>query len=333
MSANKNKMSNHLDSSVIRFFILAFFVSASVLAYRATRYSPCKEVVFIVKTKDLVEGKLVKFVDNTSNAVSWEWDFDDGSKVITNKEALHVFKKQGAYNVRLRVNGICQEVQKIIIKERPFIIDVTKLAVFNLPASIIVGEELVLSDKTPNATTWEWRFGETAGVNSKKKLAKYTYETPGLKTVSLIVNGDIKHATNKKIDVLPLRREEVQVNVIASVNRTVGRRISNAPTSEALGQHANASNTDKDEIPYITGNSFKKKLMLVSQKKLTADAFKEYLCGDLNKTIIVNGEKTTFLEFCELIKEKNLKVKEVKLYRNDNNCITNITIKRSKYIL
>ena len=325
MSTNTNKMSNHIDKLVIRFFIITFFVSASVLAYKATLYSPCKEVTFAIKTKEFVEGKLIKFVDNTANAVSWEWNFGDGSKYTNNKEALHIFKKPGEYNVSLLVNGICQEVRNIVIKEKKFIIDSTKLAVFNLPASIRVGKKLVVVDKTPNATTWEWRFGETAGANSTKKLAKYTYETPGLKTVSLVVNGDIRHATNKKIEVLPIKKERGQINVVSSVKRTV-KRINDAPISNPLGAGPKI-------IPYISEKSFKNKLNLVSRKKLSANAFKEYLCGDLNKSIVVNGQKTTFLELCELIAIKKLRIKEVKLFREDGNCITNITIKRSRYIL
>ena len=323
--STKNKMSNHIDKSVTHFFIIAFFVSASVLAYKATKYSPCKEVKFDIKTKEFVEGKLIKFVDNTANAVSWEWNFGDGSKYTNNKEALHIFKKPGEYNVSLLVNGICQETRKLVIKEKEFMIDSTKLAVFNLPKSIRVGKELVVSDKTANASTWEWRFGETAGANSTKKLARYTYETPGLKTVSLVVNGDIRHATNKKIEVLPAKKERNRINVIAPVKRTVNR-ISDAPTSEALGAGPKI-------IPYISNKSFKNKLNLVARKKLSANAFKEYLCGDLNKSIVVNGEETTFLKLCEIIAIKKLRIKEVKLYREDGNCIKNITIKRSRYIL
>lgn len=324
MSANTNKMSNHIDKLVIHFFIIAFFVSATVLAYKAVQYTPCKEIKFAIKTKEFVEGKVIQFVDNTPNAVSWEWNFGDGSKYANNKEPLHIFQKPGEYDVSLLVNGICHEVRKLVIKEKEFMIDSTKLAVFDLPKSISVGKELVVSDKTANATTWEWRFGETAGANSTEKLARYTYETPGLKTVSLVVNGDVRHATNKKIEVLPKKKERDQINVIAPVIRTIPR-INDAPTSEALGETT--------IVPYISEKSFKNKLRLVSKKKLTASAFKEYLCGDLNKSIVVNGEKTTFLELCELIAIKKLRIKEVKLYREDGNCITNITIKRSRYIL
>ncbi|MGB1283116.1 MAG: PKD domain-containing protein [Polaribacter sp.] len=319
MSTNK-KMSNHIDKSVTRFFIIAFLISASVLGYKATRYSPCKEVEFSIKTKEFVEGKLIKFVDNTSNATSWAWNFGDGSKDITNKEALHIYKSPGEYNVSLLVNGICQEVRKVVIKEKEFMIDSTKLAVFHLPASIRVGKKLVVVDKTPNASTWEWRFGETAGANSTKKLAKYVYETPGLKTVSLVVNGDIKHATSKKIQVLRKR----------STIRTLGRPINDAPTFDPLEEDM----FPEEEVPYITEKQFKYNLNLVARKKSNVSTFKKYLCGDLKKSIIVNGKRTTFSELCELIAIKKLKIKEVKLYReDDSNCITDIAIRRSRYIL
>ena len=328
-------MSNHIDKMVIRLFIITFLISASVLAYRATKFTPCKEVIFDIKADELVEGKLIKFVDQTKNASAWEWDFGDSTKVSHNKDALHVFRKPGEYTVSLTVNGICFEQKKVIVKAKPFIIDSTKLARFNLPATIKVGEQLVVKDLTPNASTWEWRFGETAGANSTNKVASYVYETHGLKTVSLVVNGDIKHATSKKIEVLPIENTDTR-DEITSVTRTIGKQIKDAPDTKPLGSQGDApilKNDGPKTAPNISDNQFKNKLILVSRKKLSVDSFKDYLCGNLNMPIIVNGEKTTFLQFCELIQIKNVKIKEVKLFKDSNNCITNITVKRSKYIL
>lgn len=333
MSLNTSKMSNHLDRSVIVFLVAAFIVSASFLTYRMTKYSPCRSLKINLKTKEFTEGKLIKFADNTKGATTWEWDFGDGSKNNTNKEALHVYKNAGEYMVSLLVNGICYDSQKLYVKKKPFIIDSSKIANFNLPSSIVVGKGLYVKDSTPNATAWEWRFGETAGVNSRKRSAKYTYESPGLKTVSLVVNGDVKHATHKKIQVLPLKKEVVKINQIVSVKRTVGKKIKTAPTTTALGQEEEKILKGPKTVPYISEKEFKNKLVLVSKKQLEVNDFKEYLCGDLNKSIVVNGQKTTFLEFCEKNKIKKFKIKEVKLYRDSNNCITNMTIKRSKYIL
>ncbi|PID68998.1 MAG: hypothetical protein CR968_00240 [Flavobacteriia bacterium] len=332
------KLSSHIDNMVLRLFLVVFFIAAFVLVYKVVKYTPCRGINFEIKTKELVQGKLIKFVDNTANATSWEWDFGDSTEVIKDRSALHVFNKPGEYNVSLMVNGICKDVKRVVIKKKPFVIDSTKLPIFKLPATVRVGDQLKVIDKTKNASTWEWRFGETAGVNATTKRATYVYQTPGLKTVSLVVNGDLNHARNKQIEVLPLKKERDEINQINAVTRTVSSsRIKENPTINPLG-HKNtnsgiAENDDPDIVPFISASEFKNKLNLVARKKLSAEVFKRYLCGDLNKSIIVNGETTTFLEFCELITTKKLKIKEVKLYRSKDNCITNITIKRSKYIL
>lgn len=336
MGLTDKKITNHIDKSVIYLFLITFLISASVLAYKSTKHTPCKEVKLVVKSKDFVEDKLIRFVDRTENATSWEWDFGDSTKVLTTREALHVYKKPGQYKVTLTVNGICSEARSVIVKQKPFVVDSTKLAIFDLPKTIEVGKEITVIDKTPNATTWEWRFGETAGVNSTKKMAKYVYETPGLKTVALVVNGDVKHATNKLIEVLAIKKpQDDRSNRIKTVKRTVGKIIKDVPETAPLGVKPEVKEEPKapKTVPYISDSQFKNKLLLVVKSKLKANAFAEYLCGDLNKKIIVNGSPTTFLAFCELIKDKKLKIKEVNLYRNKgSNCITNITIKRSKFI-
>ncbi|MDC1161819.1 PKD domain-containing protein [Tenacibaculum sp.] len=327
MSKINNKMSNHIDKSVIRLFIIAFLISASVLAYRYTKYTPCKEVVFAVTSDDFRESKLVKFTDNTANAKVWKWNFGDSSKEVFSKEALHIYKKPGEYYVKLTVNDICERIEKVVIKQKIFVIDSTKLPIFKLPNSILVGEKLTVIDKTPNASTWEWRFGETANINSKERIAKYTYKESGLKTVSLIVNGDVQHMIKKRINVLPIEQEDERINDITAVQRTVDDGIKDKPLD------AMDSNGAPKSVPFISESQFKNNLILVSKKKMSVNSFKKYLCGDLNKSIIVNGKKTSFLAFCELIKDKKLKIKEVKLYRDKgSNCIKDVTIVRKKFI-
>ena len=330
-------MSDHIDKSVIKLFVIVLFISASILAYRATRYTPCKDVDFTINTEEFVVGKLIEFKDLTTQAKSWEWNLGDSSKVANNKNVLHSYEKPGEYQVSLKVNNACEISRKIVIKDRPFVLDTTKLAVFDLPESIKVGEELKVIDRTNNASKWEWRFGETAGINSESKVAKYTYESHGLKTVTLVVNGDVKHATSKQIMVLKDKSDISRpVTTIKTQQRTVSnRRISDAPTnptlSDALGPKPVGNNAPKT-VPNISEAQFKNKLILVSKRQAKPQDFEIYFCGDLNKSIIVNGKNMKFLEFCELLKIKKFKIKEVNLIKDDKNCINNVSIIRSKFL-
>ncbi len=324
MSKQKSK---HLDKSVIYLFLISFLISASVLAYRYTKYIPCQDVELSINARAYRQDELIKFLDNTENAKSWAWDFGDDSEISTNKEALHFYKSPGEYTVTLTVNNICEATKVVTIKEKLFVIDSTKLPVFNIPRTIKVGETLTVKDETNNASTWEWRFGETADANATSRTAEYTYEKAGLKTISLIVNGDINHITEKQIMVFALEEEkDNNLTQITGTNRNIRDNIKANPTGVADAQG------NLIAVPLINESQFKNKLMLISKNKLTANTFSEYFCGNINKTVIVNGRETSFLLFCEKIRGRRLKIKQLTIYREEgSNCIKSIGIKHNRF--
>ncbi|MDH7446797.1 PKD domain-containing protein [Aquimarina sp. 2201CG14-23] len=325
MKTSKNETNYHLDKSVVLFFIITILVTATVFAYKYINYTPCEIVNFDVNARNLRVGEIIRFKDNTQGVIEREWDFGDSSKVDTRVSPYHTYEKPGQYIVKLKVNGRCESIETLTIKEKVFILDSTKLAKFDLPKTITVGEVLRVKDKTLNAMTWEWRFGETAKVNSTKKNPEYIYDTSGLKTVTLVVNGDPQYGTKKKINVLP--KEKPKEKPIRDISRPKESTtaIKYAPTDDV-------KDAPKEEFkaPYIGEKQFESKLILVSKKKATAKNFNDFLCGNLNLSIIVNKKRTTFIEFCEKIKGKGIKIKELQLNHEKNNCIKNIVIKYSK---
>ena len=124
--SNQQTISKHLDKTVIRLFLAVFLISASVFAYRYTKYKPCEDVDFKVLSKVLRQGELIKFADNTENANSWEWQFGDDSEVSTTKEPLHIYKQPGEYTVKLIVNNICEKLEVVTIDEKLFIYRLNK---------------------------------------------------------------------------------------------------------------------------------------------------------------------------------------------------------------
>ena len=80
---------------------------------------------------------------------------------------------------------------------------------------------------------------------------------------------------------------------------------------------------------------FKNKLMSVSKKEINTNQFTEYFCGYIKRDIVVNGEATTFLIFCEEIKGKKIKINDLNIFRDEgSNCIKTITIhyKRKRFL-
>ena len=144
--SEQNNLSQHIDKTIIYLFLFVFSIAASAVAFKYYKYAPCNEVFFTTTTNDYREGELIQFIDNTEEAIEWKWEFGDSTEISTNKEPLHVFKKSGEYLVKLTVNNICEKEEIVTIKEKEILIDSTKVPQFHIPANIIVGYTLKVSD-------------------------------------------------------------------------------------------------------------------------------------------------------------------------------------------
>lgn len=311
MNINKHTV-EFLDRNVIFVFIGTFVIFGSILLYNFLTYFPCEEVTFSVKAQKFEVGALIKFSAETPDAENWKWDFGDQT-IESSKEALHIYNEPGNYDVTLRVNSNCEITKSIIILEKEVVIDSTKFPVFELPKTIRLGQTLTVEDQTPNASSWEWRFGETASANAVTQRARYKFKEPGLKTVSLVVNGDLNYITKKRIEVLPIAKRTQNPNPPVFEDN-----LKSAPKT----------------VPYINEVDFANKLLLVSEGTLSSKEFSNYFCGDLNKNIIVNGKNTTFLLFCEKIYDTKIKLKKIELFRNEgSNCVKTIIVDYKKTFL
>ncbi|MFD0862850.1 PKD domain-containing protein [Sungkyunkwania multivorans] len=317
-------MNHHLDKNVIIFFLMVMLASATAFTYKFIDYEPCEEVVMEVPEDELRVGDVVRFKDNTANVKDRVWNFGDSTDISKRITPSHIYKKPGEYQVTLTVNGKCEAVKLITIREKPFVLDSSKLARFDIPETIKLGTVLKVEDETPNSVSREWRFGETASVNSTDKVAEYTYATPGLKTILLVVNGDVKHSTKKKLNVLPVEKPKEKV----TITKIPTRKISGI--KEAPKDIKDAPSTPVAECTPISTNSMKSKLILLSQNKLGPEAFKPYLNGDLNLSVVANKKKMTFIELCEKIRDKKIKIKSLFIDKGDNKCVRTMTINYSR---
>ncbi len=323
MNTGKNT-STQLDSSVIYLFITVFLVAFTTLAFRYANDTPCDEAVFVHSAKEYRVGEIIKFNDRTTGAQEWKWNFGDGSEGSSQKDPLHIFENEGEYEVRLFVNNACERKEVVTIKEKIVLLDSTRFPVFELPKIIVVGELLKVKDETKNSTSWEWRFGETASANSISKSAEYVYEEPGLKTVSLIVNGDLTYIGKKKINVLPLPESKKPITKITRERRDKRLDLRKAPA----GIVSEKETSNKPNIvPFITEGNFKIKIKMLASKRLDPSAFSAYFCEDTNPLVVANGRSTTFSDFCKKIIGKKMDIEKLNLKRNTgSNCITTFDI-------
>ena len=343
----QHSRSNHIDKNVILMFLSVIIISLGVVGYKVLNQNPCEIVNFEINASQYRVGEIIRFKDFTENVQQREWLFGDDSEPRYTEDPFHTFEKPGTYDVRLIVNGKCESEQEIVIKEKLKIIDSTRIANFTIPNTIEVGQLLKATDNTKKATSWEWRFGETSEVNSTFQNPTYVYETPGLKLVTLIVNGDPDYSSQKKITVI----EKQVVASVSTPNNTGNNRsdfVKNREKRESLIKYdpgaANPKVVEQPPVievapevpkeaevkkaPTIGRKAFAEKVLDVGDEKATANDFKQYMCGNLLVTTMYKGKKTTFLEFCEKISgKKRLKIKKLEIFKNEkSNCIEYISI-------
>jgi hypothetical protein len=194
---------------------------------------------------------------------------------------------------------------------------------FVSPQSAEVGKPVQFQDTTAGATHWEWRFGETATVDATDQNPKYVYTTPGLKTVTVVINNDEKQMGIAKIYVnppaTPKRRDRPERPVVVIQKPAMGVP---TPTKDS---------TKKEEppvvkAPEITHEQFETMLRGVANKQKNAESFSPYFGGNLNVEANLNGKMMPFTELCNkfnaLKSEKKIKQLSVQLVKNDKtNCI------------
>lgn len=126
------------------------------------------------------------FTDQSVAPLTWEWDFGDGSPVVTTQNPVHVFPALGNYNVRLIVtnNGCADTTFRLVraIAETPdFFADRTvacKTADVYFTTTNVNGG---------NITNYAWTFGDGGTANGANPNPTHTYTTSGTFNVTLTI--------------------------------------------------------------------------------------------------------------------------------------------------
>jgi PKD domain len=351
----KHKISpDILDERVVTTMILCCVLSISVLAYRYTNQEPFTPVTISVSTGTLYTGTLIRFRAETKNTdfKKLVWDFGDNTRSLGNGyTAHHAFTSPGIYEVTLIANN--KKVYKTIhIHETP-IVDKTLQPHFSGPLSARVGEQVIFQDFTPKALQWEWRFGETNSIDAFTKQASYTFQTTGLKTVVLVVNGTIYGV--HRILVEPPSAHEMLMQNKPGRKRPVLQdqdpfqiRIYDHPRTKTLNQQLKEESkivdkpTEQTSTPETSGSkedilrqTIESMLKQVVAGNKVAEDFSAYLCTNLNIPVNYNGNTITFSQFCEELRsiKKEKKIKNVTiLYETDEKtrCIHSMTVNLKK---
>lgn len=330
MEESSNTVNYHLDKSLLLFFVFTILITASIFAFKFISYIPCEIEAFNYDKGNLRVGEIIRFKDNTKSVVKRAWDFGDDSRVGITANPSHAYEKPGEYIVKLKVNGSCTWEEKLVVKQKVIPLDSSRIARFTVPEKIEIGQAIKIIDETKDATSWEWRFGESGRVDSSEKNPEYMYESSGEKTILLVVNGDPRYGIRKRITVFDKPIEEItppKDNVIYQ-GRDRDQVIPDKPVGEGVTViEKDPLEEKREDAPSFSDERFKELLSLVAKERATADNFKQYLCDNIHLPIIVNNMPTNFAELCSKIKGKRFKIESLEIGKGDYNCITSIKLK------
>ncbi|HEY4111043.1 PKD domain-containing protein [Puia sp.] len=326
MINNKNRyiLNKRVDDRAIIAMIVPAVLALLIMAWRSTNRTVCVPFTVTARSAHYFTGEVVRFESNIREFQTLQWDFgDEQGNDAKISSAVHSYDAPGDYTVALTVNGECTEYARVTILAAPAVANPRLAVTFVAPQSAEVGKPVLFSDTTVGATRWEWRFGETATVDATDRSPKYTYSTPGLKTVTVVINNDERQMGIAKIYVnppaTPKRRDRPERQVMVAANKP-------APGAPPATDSVKKEEPPLVKAPEISNEQFEAQLRAVANKQKTADSFSPYFGGNLNVEANLNGKMMPFTELCNkfssLKSEKKIKKLSVQLVKNDKtNCI------------
>lgn len=341
----------NFDYRILALFISLMLIGTIFFFTKAINTVDCENSTFYVVAKNRLEGETIEFFNETPNASTWKWDFGDGSKNAFDKNTTHIYKKSGKYRVTLTINDNCITYKDVVIKSVGDLSKRIRVPEIIAPTVVRVGEEVIF-DYYYNGTdifSWEWSFGESSRLDNTDSNPTHIYRTPGVKKITLIINGNINSITSKTILVKPkeqaltqayaedveikplkLRRGPAQIDPAEEFAMTLPVV---PPSSKKKHKESQKNNST---APSISEEQFELLLHQVAKQSKTKDDFGNFLCEDYKIPVLINDSKIMpFDEFCKKLIGKTLKISKIRLTTNDNNCIINveITYKIKKHLI
>ncbi|MCU7613053.1 PKD domain-containing protein [Chryseobacterium sp. GMJ5] len=265
------------------------------------------DIVGVVYPASLSVGDTLNFGDKTQFAKFKKWDFGDGTTSDKDK-GYHFYNKPGYYNVTLIIDNKYSKSFPILVsarglpKPKDSIVSITTIDAQTQAMQYENVQFRAISD----ANQFTWRFGESGNIDSKDKLAIYSYKKPGNYTITLYTDKDAEPIIHN-IKILPaydaLDDEEVSVD----------------------DAYEKMDNDFKYHLQQIAnGNSFNTHYNYLLGK---------YLCNNENTIVQVSDSKVNnFYLYCAGLQfDKNNVIQTVKLNFDDaQNCVTKVDINQSK---
>ena len=157
----------------------------------------------------------VSFSDSTNNAVSWIWDFGDGTS-STQQNPVHTYSANGSYVVHVSVVLASGCTTQFTFPTPITVID--PVADFVSPTVAVCAPSLVqFNNLSLNAVSFLWDFGD--GTTSNAENPSHIYNVPGDYTIGLTITDSMGcTATEIKIDYIHVPGTFAYFNLISQLN-------------------------------------------------------------------------------------------------------------------
>ncbi len=160
---------------------------------------PSPTSTYFASQADGCAGLEVSFLENTQDALSFIWNFGDGSPVNNEPNPSHIYNDPGSYTVSLTTVGTfgCESTTASTV------VNISEGSFADFASSPAADTEIPLPDAevsfedlSSNGVSWHWDFGD--GNTSNQENPTHIYRTPGDYEVTLTVtdgNGCISTIT------------------------------------------------------------------------------------------------------------------------------------------
>jgi PKD repeat protein len=184
----------------------------------------------------------VYFTDLSSgNPDTWLWDFGDDVGLSSFQNPSYTYSKPGTYDVTLIVSNAALETDMVIKYDYITVTGQTgDPPTANFSANPTSGEaplKVQFTDSsTDNPTSWSWDFGDGVGTSTLQDPL-YTYDTPGIYTVSLTATNDYGSDTVTKVDYITISETSAEITLTANGYKVRGRKTTDLAWSGATSTY------------------------------------------------------------------------------------------------
>ncbi len=323
---NNKNIKTHFDRNVFITFLVLLAIGFSLLSFKMNGEVDCTAVNFSIIASSRTTEDLIEFKSTDASGVDWSWDFGDGSIPVFRSNVVHQFKEPGTYKVVLKMNGQCMATRQLVISEPKILISPELVPTIDFPKKIRAGDEVVFSNSSPFARSWQWSFGETMRIDGTGKEEKYSFGSPGDKTILLVVNGDRRHEAKQRVTVLPAKKERKKRRASTyrrdPIETVLRDQITDRPAIEEKREK-------EEEINRIDISEEEIQQMLVGYSQRNTDdvAIREYFCYSSIPVFNKTGSRVSVNQFFNTIRDVKVELNSIKLIKDPKKgCIKSMTI-------